>query len=90
MSSREILSLHRAMRDDIQDLVTRRPLPGQGLPQIVDAAVGLRRRRDDRRICKGRMLEVLANVFNHQLECLSNPNDLSQKAGLCKKKENAR
>ena len=33
MSSREILSLHRAMRDDIQDLVTRRPLPGQGLPQ---------------------------------------------------------
>ena len=34
MSSREILSLHRAMRDDIQDLVTRRPLPGQGLPQV--------------------------------------------------------
>ena len=34
MSSREVLSLHRALRDDIQDLVTRRPLPGPGLPQV--------------------------------------------------------
>ena len=34
MSSREVFSLHRAIRDDIQDLVTRRPLPGPGLPQV--------------------------------------------------------
>ncbi|MDG6080178.1 pirin family protein [Erythrobacter litoralis] len=34
MSGRQVLSLHRAMRDDIQDLVTRRPLPGPGLPQV--------------------------------------------------------
>ena len=34
MSGREILSLHRAMRDDIQDLTTRRPVPGPGLEQI--------------------------------------------------------
>lgn len=34
MSNREVLSLHRAVRDDIQDLVTRRPLPAPGLPQV--------------------------------------------------------
>ena len=34
MSSREVLSLHHAVRDDIQDLVTRRPLPAPGLPQV--------------------------------------------------------
>ena len=34
MSSRAVLSLHRAVRDDIQDLVTRRPLPGPGLAQV--------------------------------------------------------
>ena len=34
MTTRAIVSLHPAMRDDIQDLVTRRPLPGQGLPQV--------------------------------------------------------
>lgn len=34
MSGREVLSLHRAVRDDIQDLVTRRPLPGPGLAQV--------------------------------------------------------
>ncbi|KPM15943.1 pirin family protein [Citromicrobium sp. WPS32] len=34
MSSRQLLSLHRAMRDDIQDLTTRRPVPGPGLPQV--------------------------------------------------------
>ena len=34
MSSRQLISLHRAMRDDIQDLVTRRPVPGPGLPQV--------------------------------------------------------
>ena len=28
------MSLHAATRDDIRDLVTRRPLPGPGLPQI--------------------------------------------------------
>ena len=34
MTSRKILSLHRARRDDIQDLTTRRPVPGPGLPQV--------------------------------------------------------
>ena len=34
MSTRQLVSLHRAMRDDIQDLVTRRPVPGPGLPQV--------------------------------------------------------
>ena len=34
MSNREVLSLHRAVRDDIKDLVTRRPLPAPGLPQV--------------------------------------------------------
>ena len=34
MSARQIVSLHRAMRDDIRDLVTRRPVPGPGLPQV--------------------------------------------------------
>ena len=34
MSTRQLVSLHSAMRDDIQDLVTRRPLPGPGLPQV--------------------------------------------------------
>ena len=34
MSNREVLSLHRAVRDDIQDLVTRRPLPAPDLPQV--------------------------------------------------------
>ncbi|MEC8178951.1 MAG: pirin family protein, partial [Pseudomonadota bacterium] len=34
MTSRKLISLHRAMRDDIQDLTTRRPVPGPGLPQV--------------------------------------------------------
>ena len=34
MSTRHVVSLHRAMRDDIQDLITRRPVPGPGLPQV--------------------------------------------------------
>ncbi|RIV85657.1 pirin family protein [Aurantiacibacter zhengii] len=34
MSTRQVASLHPAVRDDIQDLVTRRPLPGPGLPQV--------------------------------------------------------
>ena len=34
MTSRKILSLHRARRDDIQDLTTRRPVPGPSLPQV--------------------------------------------------------
>ena len=34
MSGRAVLSLHRAVRDDIEDLVTRRPLPGPGLAQV--------------------------------------------------------
>tara|TARA_B100000678_G_scaffold278701_1_gene273710 strand:- start:3893 stop:4036 length:144 start_codon:yes stop_codon:yes gene_type:complete len=34
MSTRQLVSLHRAVRDDIQNLVTRRPVPGPGLPQI--------------------------------------------------------
>ncbi|NVD45380.1 pirin family protein [Qipengyuania atrilutea] len=34
MSARQLVSLHRAVRDDIQDLVTRRPVPGPGLPQV--------------------------------------------------------
>lgn len=34
MSSRKVLSLHDATRDDIRDLTTRRPLPGPGLPQV--------------------------------------------------------
>ncbi|MCU6453989.1 pirin family protein [Sphingomonas sp. A2-49] len=34
MTFRTITALHRAHRDDIGDLVTRRPLPGPGLPQV--------------------------------------------------------
>lgn len=34
MSSRTVKALHLAYRDDIGDLVTRRPLPGPGLPQL--------------------------------------------------------
>ncbi len=34
MSTRQVASLHPAMRDDIQDLLTRRPLPGPDLPQV--------------------------------------------------------
>ena len=34
MSARQIVSTHGALRDDIQDLVTRRPLPGLALPQV--------------------------------------------------------
>jgi len=34
MTKRKITSLHQAMRDDIQDLVTRRPVPGHGLDQV--------------------------------------------------------
>lgn len=34
MKIRQVLSLHKAMRDDIQDLTTRRPLPARGLPQV--------------------------------------------------------
>ncbi len=31
MSSRRVKAIHRAARDDIGDLVTRRPLPGPGV-----------------------------------------------------------
>lgn len=34
MTPRPLLRLHRAERDDIGDLVTRRPLPGPRLPQL--------------------------------------------------------
>ncbi len=34
MRSRQVLSLHSAMRDDIQDLITRRPVPAPSLPQV--------------------------------------------------------
>jgi redox-sensitive bicupin YhaK (pirin superfamily) len=34
MTQRPLLRLHAAQRDDIGDLVTRRPLPGPGLPQL--------------------------------------------------------
>lgn len=34
MIPRPLLQLHPAERDDIADLVTRRPLPGPGLPQL--------------------------------------------------------
>ncbi|NKC29479.1 pirin family protein [Falsiroseomonas selenitidurans] len=34
MTDRAILSLHQALRDDIGDLTTRRPLPGPGLDQV--------------------------------------------------------
>ena len=34
MTTRKVLSLHPAIRDDIADLVTRRPVPGPGLPQV--------------------------------------------------------
>ncbi len=34
MTERTILRLHPAHRDDIGDLVTRRPLPGPGLPRL--------------------------------------------------------
>ncbi|MXO86528.1 pirin family protein [Altererythrobacter aurantiacus] len=34
MSERRLLSVHKAYREDIGDLVTRRPLPGPGLEQI--------------------------------------------------------
>ena len=34
MTSRRVIGLHEAHRDDIADLVTRRPLPGPGLDQV--------------------------------------------------------
>jgi len=34
MALKTVLALHEALRDDIGDLVTRRPLPGPRLPQI--------------------------------------------------------
>jgi redox-sensitive bicupin YhaK (pirin superfamily) len=34
MTDRSLVAAHPAQRDDIADLVTRRPLPGPGLPQI--------------------------------------------------------
>ncbi len=34
MTSRTLLALHPALRDDIADLTTRRPLPGPGLDQV--------------------------------------------------------
>lgn len=34
MPSRSVAALHPALRDDIADLVTRRPLPGPGLDQV--------------------------------------------------------
>ncbi|MFV0625136.1 pirin family protein [Sphingomonas sp. ac-8] len=34
MTGRSLIAAHPAARDDIADLVTRRPLPGPGLPQI--------------------------------------------------------
>ena len=34
MTSRRVIGLHAAHRDDIADLVTRRPLPGPGLDQV--------------------------------------------------------
>jgi redox-sensitive bicupin YhaK (pirin superfamily) len=34
MSARPLLSVHKARREDIGDLVTRRPVPGQGLEQV--------------------------------------------------------
>ena len=33
MPHRTVKALHPALRDDIADLVTRRPLPGPRLPQ---------------------------------------------------------
>lgn len=34
MASRSVIGLHRALRDDIGDLTTRRPLPGPGLDHL--------------------------------------------------------
>lgn len=34
MTDRSLVAAHPAQRDDIADLVTRRPLPGPGLPQV--------------------------------------------------------
>jgi len=34
MTSRHVAALHPALRDDIADLVTRRPVPGPGLEQV--------------------------------------------------------
>ena len=34
MSGRSVQQVHPALREDIGDLVTRRPLPGPGLPQV--------------------------------------------------------
>ncbi|MBU0669516.1 MAG: pirin family protein [Alphaproteobacteria bacterium] len=34
MSARSLLSIHKARREDIGDLVTRRPVPGPGLEQV--------------------------------------------------------
>lgn len=34
MTAKAVRRLHAAERDDIGDLVTRRPLPGPGLPQV--------------------------------------------------------
>ncbi|MGB3711677.1 MAG: pirin family protein [Erythrobacter sp.] len=34
MSERQVVSLHRSVRDDIRDLVTRRPVPGPDIAQV--------------------------------------------------------
>ena len=34
MTARTVRRLHPALRDDIGDLTTRRPLPGPGLDQL--------------------------------------------------------
>ena len=34
MTSRSLTGIHPALRDDIADLVTRRPVPGPGLDQV--------------------------------------------------------
>lgn len=34
MTSRTVVAIYPAQRDDIADLITRRPLPGPGLDQI--------------------------------------------------------
>ena len=34
MSARQVLSVHPAIREDIGDLITRRPVPAQGLEQV--------------------------------------------------------
>ena len=34
MTARTVKAVHAALRDDIADLTTRRPVPGPGLPQV--------------------------------------------------------